>query len=207
MKIKRRYKLILIILFAVILIISLYFILNKKKEVISLSIGDYISMNKMNYFYNKTYDNLYSKDAICKEIKEQYLTSDTLLEKITNNEGNIQYYIKNANFININVGNYELNNYKELNEEITLEYLNNMYDVLFQITKINKANINLINIYDDKGDFKFINKKLSEYSKKFKINYVDLNKLDKSYFTYFDDKVYINSKGMYKINEILAKNS
>ena len=58
MKIKRRYKLILIILFAVILIISLYFILNKKKEVISLSIGDYISMNKMNYFYNKTYDNL-----------------------------------------------------------------------------------------------------------------------------------------------------
>ena len=64
MKIKRRYKLILIILFAVILIISLYFILNKKKEVISLSIGDYISMNKMNYFYNKTYDNLYSKDVI-----------------------------------------------------------------------------------------------------------------------------------------------
>ena len=199
MKIKRRYKLILIILFAVILIISLYFILNKKKEVISLSIGDYISMNKMNYFYNKTYDNLYSKDVVCKEIKEQYLTSDTLLEKITNNEGNIQYYIKNANFININVGNYELNNYKELNEEITLEYLNNMYDVLFQITKINKANINLINIYDDKGDFKLI--------KKFKINYFDLNKLDKSYFTYFDDKVYINSKGMYKINEILTKNS
>ena len=69
MKIKRRCKLILIILFAVILIISLYFILNKKKEVISLSIGDYISMNKMNYFYNKTYDNLYSKDVICKEIK------------------------------------------------------------------------------------------------------------------------------------------
>lgn len=207
MKIKRRHKLILIILFAVILIISLYFILNKKKEVISLSIGDYISMNKMNYFYNKTYDNLYFKDVVCKEIKESYLTSDTLLEKITNNEDNIQYYIKNANFININVGNYELNNYKELNEEITLEYLNNMYDVLFQITKINKANINLINIYDDKGDFKFINKKLSEYSKKFKINYVDLNKLDKSYFTYFGDKVYINSKGMYKINEILTKNS
>ena len=161
MKIKRRYKLILIILFAVILIVSLYFILNKKKEVISLSIGDYISMNKMNYFYNKTYDNLYSKDVIC----------------------------------------------KELNEEITIEYLNNMYDILYQITKINKANINLINIYDDKGDFKLINKKLSEYSKKFKINYIDLNKLDKSYFTYFDDKVYINSKGMYKINEILTKNS
>ena len=116
MKIKRRYKLILIILFAVILIVSLYFILNKKKEVISLSIGDYISMNKMNYFYNKTYDNLYSKDVICKEIKEPYLTSDKLLEKITNNEDNIQFYIKNANFININVGNYELNNYKELNE-------------------------------------------------------------------------------------------
>ena len=56
MKIKRRYKLILIILFAAILIISLYFILNKKKEVISLSIGDYISMNKMNYFYNKTFN-------------------------------------------------------------------------------------------------------------------------------------------------------
>ena len=110
MKIKRRYKLILIILFAVILIVSLYFILNKKKEVISLSIGDYISMNKMNYFYNKTYDNLYSKDVICKEIKEPYLTSDKLLEKITNNEDNIQFYIKNANFININVGNYELNN-------------------------------------------------------------------------------------------------
>lgn len=207
MKIKRRYKLILIILFAVILIISLYFILNKKKEVISLSIGDYISMNKMNYFYNKTYDNLYSKEVICKEIKEPYLTSDKLLEKITNNEDNIQFYIKNANFININVGNYELNNYKELNEEITIEYLNNMYDILYQITKINKANINLINIYDDKGNFKLINKKLLEYSKKFKINYIDLNKLDKSYFTYFDDKVYINSKGMYKINEILTKNS
>ena len=155
----------------------------------------------------KTYDNLYSKDVICKEIKEPYLTSDKLLEKITNNEDNIQFYIKNANFINLNVGNYELNNYKELNEEITIEYLNNMYDILYQITKINKANINLINIYDDKGDFKLINKKLSEYSKKFKINYIDLNKLDKSYFTYFDDKVYINSKGMYKINEILTKNS
>ena len=103
MKIKRRFKLILIILFAVILIVSLYFILNKKKEVISLSIGDYISMNKMNYFYNKTYDNVYSKDVICKEIKEPYLTSDKLLEKITNNEDNIQFYIKNANFININV--------------------------------------------------------------------------------------------------------
>ena len=124
MKIKRRYKLILIILFAVILIVSLYFILNKKKEVISLSIGDYISMNKMNYFYNKTYDNLYSKDVICKEIKEPYLTSDKLLEKITNNEDNIQFYIKNANFININVGNYELNNYKELNEELLKQYNN-----------------------------------------------------------------------------------
>ena len=175
MKIKRRYKLVLIILFAVILIISLYFILNKKKEVISLSIGDYISMNKMKYFYNKTYDNLYSKDVICKEIKEPYLTSDALLEKITNNENNIQYYIKNASFININVGNYELNNYKELNEEITIEYLNNMYDILYQITKINKANINLINIYDEKGDFKFINKKLLEYSKKFAISHcIDL---------------------------------
>ena len=59
----------------------------------------------------------------------------------------------------------------------------------------------------DNFKLKLINKKLSEYSKKFKINYIDLNKLDKSYFTYFDDKVYINSKGMYKINEILTKNS
>ncbi len=164
-------------------------------------------MNKMNYFYIKTYDNLYSKDVICKEIKEPFLTSDNLLEKINNNENNIMYYVKNANFININVGNYELNNYKELNEEITIEYLNNMYDILSLITKISKTNINLINIFDDKNEFELINKKLFEYSKKFNINYIDLNKIDKSYFTYFEDKVYINSKGMYKINKILLKNS
>ena len=91
--------------------------------------------------------------------------------------------------------------FKDNSKEAILSSINKDYisgvEIDIRLTKDKKIVIYHDPIIIINGKLKMINE----------VNYIDLNKLDKSYFTYFDDKVYINSKGMYKINEILTKNS
>lgn len=132
--------------------------------------------------------------------KDKTLTSKNLYESLLSNKDNINYYINRASKIVINVGNYELNNYKELNDEIIIDYLLNMYNTLKYISINSTAKIFLINIYD-KGNYKLINQKLDDYCKDLKIEYIDLNKI----ITTKSEKIYLDSKVKVSIKESISK--
>ena len=119
---------------------------------------------------------------------------------------NISYYLKNSKYIIINVGNYELNSYKNLNEENIIDYLNNMHNVLYKVRKISNSKIFIINLYNRSNKFELVNKKLFDYSKKYDLKYIDLNKLEFDKYYVISDKYYLNSKGMNKIGNFLLKN-
>ncbi|MGN1379418.1 MAG: hypothetical protein ACI4XR_03360, partial [Bacilli bacterium] len=148
-KIKRRYKLLIIIFISVISIFMIYKFFYHKKEYI-ISIGDYLSTGKILYSSNKNYNEYlkenYKNELILKEYCKDNLTTYDVLDLIKNNDSKIKFYIKNADIIILNIGNYELNNYKELSNEIIIDYLNNIYTILENIRKLNDGKIILFNV-------------------------------------------------------------
>lgn len=207
-KIKRRYKLLIIIFISVISIFMIYKFFYHKKEYI-ISIGDYLSTGKILYSSNKNYNEYlkenYKNELILKEYCKDDLTSYDVLDLIKNNDSKIKFYIKNANIIILNIGNYELNNYKELSNEIIIDYLNNIYTILENIRNLNDNKIILFNAYNDSKKYDLINKKLFSYSKKFNTEYIDLNKFNMDYYYNINGKFYLNSKANYKISKMIIK--
>ena len=208
-KLKRRYKLLIIIFVSITSIFIIYKFLNHKKEYI-VSIGDYLSTGKILYSSNKNYNEYlkeYYKDKlIIKEYCNENLLSYDALYLLKNNETKIKYYIKNANIIILNIGNYELNNYKELSDEIIIDYLNNIYSILENIRKINDKKIVLFNIFNESKKYDLINKKLLSYSNEFNTKYIDLNKLDIDFYYNINGKFYFNGKAYDKISKMIIKN-
>ena len=206
-KIKRRYKLLIIIFVSITSIFIIYKFLNHKKEYI-VSIGDYLSTGKILYSNNKNY-NKYLKENNNKLFLKEYckddLTTYNVLDLIKNNESKINFYIRNANIIILNIGNFELNNYKELSNEIIIDFLNNIYTILENIRKLNDGKIILFSIFNDSNKYDIINKKLLSYSKEFNTKYIDLNKLDMNYYYNINGKFYLNSKAYYKISKMIIK--
>lgn len=208
-KLKRRYKLLIIISISIISIFLIYHFIYYKKEYI-VSIGDYLSTGKIFYSSNKNYNEYlkeYYKDKlIIKEFCNENLSSYDALYLLKNNDSKIKHYIKNANIIILNIGNYELNNYKELSDEIIIDYLNNIYSILENIRKINDKKIVLFNIFNESKKYDLINKKLLSYSKEFNTKYIDLNKLDIDFYYNINEKFYFNGKAYDKISKMIIKN-
>ena len=87
-----------------------------------------------------------------------------------------------------------------------IDYLNNMHNVLYKVRKISNSKIFIINLYNRSNKFELVNKKLFDYSKKYDLEYIDLNKLEFDKYYVISDKYYLNSKGMNKIGNFLLKN-
>lgn len=197
---KRRYKLLLIIFISFILVIIIYLLFYKPKYTYFF-IGEDFS-NSITYDFND-YLNYYFKDKniIYKEILDPPLI-DEYIDLIDTNKGNINYYLKNANLIVISLGIKELENYKELDQTIIIEYLNNVYKFLSYIRSINQGDIFLINLYSD--DYEFINKKLKKYTSEFSIYYIDSKiSLRRNEF-YIDGKLNLSHKGHKNIADYIV---
>ncbi|MBE6155603.1 MAG: SGNH/GDSL hydrolase family protein [Firmicutes bacterium] len=190
---RRRYKLLLIIFISFLLVIFIYLFFRKDKF-IYVSLGDELSFNNIStYNYREYIDYYYQKrNIITYQYADEYNPSEDLFKQIIENVGNINYYLKNADLITISLGTIELNNYKELNEEIIIHYLSNIYILLERISKLNK-NIFLINVYDSK--YNLVNKKIKEYCLLHKIHYIDSSIIKNNNIYITNSKTYLNYKG------------
>lgn len=207
MKIKKRYKLLIIIIIALFIISFIYLKFYRSHEYY-VSIGDYLSVSEINGAVPKNYNDIFHDKNKTKQIKfyNEYLNSSKLLSMLESDYKNISYYLNNSKYVVINVGNYELNSYKNLNEENIIDYLNNMHNVLYKVRKISNSKIFIVNLYNSSNKFELVNKKLFDYAKKYDLIYIDLNKLEFDKYYVICDKYYLNSKGMNKIGNFLLKN-
>ena len=194
---KRRYKLLLIIIVSAILVIISYFVFYDNKK-IYLAIGDSLSNNDYSYInYIKDY---YNYDYKC--LSTNYLTIEYLIDSINNNDNKIGYFIKNANIITISLGTIELYNYEIINDEIIIEYLNNLYILLSKIRSLNKNPIYLINLYNN--DYFNINDKIKNYIQLFNLKYISYNDL-KDYSFILKNKTYLTYEGHKKVYNIVKR--
>lgn len=145
-----------------------------------------------------------SSDIEVYEYADEYSPSKDLYNNIVQNNENINYYLKNANIITVSLGSVELNNYKELNEEIIIDYLNNIYILLNKISKLNN-NIFLINVYQD--EYMLVNKKIKEYCTIQNINYIGIDDIKNNNIYQANLKTYLSYKGHQNIADIIVKHS
>lgn len=196
---KRRYKLLLIIIISFILVIIIYKI-NYKPKINYLFLGkrynDYETYDFNDYINHYYKDkNYYYYEITDKMILDEY--QDIIKE----NKYNINYKIKNASFIVISLGTYELTNYKELDSTIIIEYLNNVYTLLSYIRSINKGEIFLINFYNE--DLNYVNNKIKKYTKEFKIYYIDKTIPEANNLYNINKNLTITNKGHKKIADYI----
>ncbi|MBQ6840890.1 MAG: hypothetical protein IJO63_02090 [Bacilli bacterium] len=198
---RRRYKLLLIIFISFLLVFFSYFLLRKDKY-IYVALGDDLSFNNFSTYNYIEYIKYNYENLNVYKYAEEYNTSEDLYHQITQNVGDINYYLKNANIVTISLGTVELNNYKELNEEVLINYLNNVYILLNKLSKLNN-HIFLINMYDD--SYSLVNKKLNEYCKLYNIYYIQRSDINESYIYLNNLKTYLNYQGHKQISDIIVK--
>lgn len=189
---KRRYKLICILLVSSFLIVLIYKLFYKKTY-LYLSINEFPKYSTYNYD-DIIIDKLKNKKIKRIHIKDSYLKIEELLNMINSNENNINYYLKKASLITINIGITELNNYKKINNDIEDEYINDYLEFIKKITKLN-SNIFIINLYDNK--FNKINMAIRKINKKYKVNLIDnktINKENLIYNYHYNIGYYDNKK-------------
>lgn len=200
---RKRYKLLLIIFISFLLVLFIYFVFRKEKF-IYVNLGDSLSYNKFTTYDFTDYLKYYYRDknVTFYEYAEEYNPSQDLYKQIIENTANINYYLKNATLITISLGTIELYNYKELNEEVVINYLNNLFILLNKLGKLNKR-IFLINVYDD--SYMLINKKLKEYCQLNKIYYIDKEDINETDIYVSNLKTYLNYQGHKKIADLIVK--
>lgn len=192
---KRRYKLLLILVISFILVITIYLFLKKPHRLI-VSIGynmlgfDYVDC--LDQHYDDSYTQIYKIN-----IENHNLAS--FLEYMKDTE--IAYNIKNADLLIINFGTLELNNYKEVNDSIIIDYLNNAYQILSQIRHLNRKDIYLINLYDSKQEF--VNRKFYKYASEFKMHYFDRSFIPSSYIYDINGKMILSYEGHKKVADAI----
>lgn len=200
---RKRYKLLLIIFISFLLVLFIYFYFRKDK-IIYVSLGDELSFDNFSTYSYAEYIKYYyqEKNITTYKYADEYYPVVDLSKQILDNTANINYFLKNASFITVSLGTVELYNYKELNEEVIINYLNNLYILLSKISKLNK-NIYLINVYNDK--YQFINKKIKEYCNSFDIDYISLEDININYVYQKDLKTYLSYKGHKKVADMIVK--
>lgn len=197
---KRRYKLMLIIFISFLLVIFIYHFFYKPKRIY--------------YFMGERYNNYVTydfNDILQTKLKKyQYEHSkelpiiDEYNDAVMNNKDNINYYLKNANILVISLGTYELENYKEINQSIIIEYLNAVYKFFMQVSKLQSGSVFIINMYDDK--YPLVNNKLKKYASEFSFYYIDNSFISSQDKYLVDNKLTFTYKGHQKIaNYILNR--
>ena len=200
---RRRYKLLIIIFISFLLALIIYFLCHKETY-LYFAIGDNLNNNYSTYSYID-YINSFQKQKNYQfhYHTNSYLTVESILNDIKNDTKEINYYLKNANLITICLGTEELYNYNDLNNEIIIDYLNNIYTLLNIIRHLNKNEIYIINVNDDNLDF--INNKIKKYAKDNDINYLGVDNFDKNAIYQINNKSYLSYKAHHKIANIIMK--
>ena len=199
---KRRYKLLIIIFISFILVLIIYKLSYKSKYTYLFLGANYNNLSTYDFNDRLKYE-LKNDNIVYKEILEPFII-DEYIEMLDNNKHNINYYIKNANLIVISIGVNELNNYKEIDSSITIEYLNNIYKFLSKIRDLNKNDVFLINLYD--SNYPLINSKIKRYTEELKIYYIDRNIIGSNNEFYIKNDLYLNHKAHKNIaNYITSK--
>ena len=198
---KKRYKLLLLVFISFILTLIIYFIYKSDKRT-------YIALgSNFNQDFNLTFNYIdyiayYKKDFIISNYTNNKELIETTLLKIGKNENKIKYSLKNAEIITLGISNYELNNYKEITNEIAVEYLNNIYKLLKELKSLND-NTWIINNLDSKYSF-FINK-IKQFSNNLNLKYVDTQVIEEKNRIYYENTDYINYHGHNKIAKYIIK--
>ncbi len=198
---RKRYKLLIIIFISFILVLIIYWLCYRPKYTYLFLGANYNNLSTYDFNDRLKYL-LKDKNIEYKEILEPFII-DEYNEMLANNKHNINYYIKNANLIIISIGINELNNYKEIDSSITIEYLNNMYKFLARVRELNKNDIFIINMYD--SNYKLINDKIKLYAKDFKVHYIDSSIVGKDNTFYIKDDLYLNNKGHKNVSNYIIK--
>lgn len=198
---KRRYKLLIILVISFLLVIICYILFYRYQKSI-VSIGyEFPGYNYIDYIKDHAFD----KYPKVYKYNEQNILLHSFLDSIKKNKDNIEYYLKNASVIVINLGTDELNNYKEIDNTIVLDYLNTAYELLFFIKSLNNHKIVLINLYGD--EYEFVNKKLKEYAKSFEICYIGHENIsDKKLITLSGNVTLTYGQHLIIANQILKSN-
>lgn len=204
------FKRIFVILIILITILIYYKFENKKINYVAINITE--KENYSDYFVKNI-----KKLGKFNKILETKMSSEELLEDIDNNieileNVTIQNIINSASIITIMLNPNEIYNTKTYNElEIII---NNINQILFKIRKISNAKIYFLgfyNIYDNKeidNKIIYINSKIENLCKKYKIEYIDLYNVlkNRKYLFYINDNNLPNKDANIMIsNEILKK--
>lgn len=204
------FKRIFVILIILITILIYYKFENKKINYVAINITE--KENYSDYFVKNI-----KKLGKFNKILETKMSSEELLEDIDNNieileNVTIQNIINSASIITIMLNPNEIYNTKTYNElEIII---NNINQILSKIRKISNAKIYFLgfyNIYDNKeidNKIIYINSKIENLCKKYKIDYIDLYNVlkNRKYLFYINDNNLPNKDANIMIsNEILKK--
>ena len=199
---RRRYKLLIIIFISFLLALIIYFAFHKDTY-LYFAIGDNLNNNLSTYSYIDYINNLSTqKNYHFHKYTNSYITVESILEDIQNDIKDINYYLKNANLITISLGTEELYNYNELNDEIILDYLNNMYNLLNTVRRLNKNDVYIINVYDD--NYSFINNKIKKYALDNDINYIGIEQFNKNAIYQINNKSYLSYKDHQKLANLIT---
>ena len=200
---RRRYKLLLIIFISFILVLIIYLLFHKNNY-LYVAIGEDLNNNLSTYSYID-YINSFQKQKNYQfhHHTYSYLTVESIINDIKNDTKEINYYLKNANLITICLGTEELYNYNDLNNEIILDYLNNIYTLLNDIRHLNKNEIYIINVYDD--NLNFINNKIKKYALDNDINYIGIEQFNKNAIYQIGNNSYLSYKAHKKLADLIIK--
>lgn len=200
---RKRYKLLLIIFISFLLVIFIYYICNKRK-MMYVALGDNLSYNKFpTYNYAEQIKYLVQReDIIYYDFLDDEPIVDSILSSIKQNTKGINYVLKNANLITLCISDYELNNYKDLNNNMVKNYLDKVYELISVLYKYN-SNIVLVLLYRD--NYTRIQQEIQGYALDLKVKVISDNLVSSNNVLYTDKKVYLNLRGHKIIAETLVK--
>ena len=221
----RKYKLLLIIIISIILAYFIYF--NNHNEKINIvAIGDGISSGETafntdgisfndylkEYFFSKKLLKSYNSDYSYKNYKLKELLIDLNTNELDKEERKyIKQIFHNANIITIAIGEEELVKLSitdDLNISYIEEYINDYYKLIKNIKAISDAKIIMIGFYENKylskSDVIILNSELSNISKKYNIDFINISDLmlNKDYYLN-DNSYYFNYKGHKEIANLI----
>lgn len=209
----------LLVFMTLLLVISIY-LLNKDNKKFIFKVGDSLSLS-INSYNIMSYDGYY-KDYLKNKLEEYIIYGEVnyrigelirdINDNIKINNRTIQNILIKSDLVIIEIGIDEL--YMALNVSNKYEYLdemvNDMEKLINLVKKYCKEKIIIVGYYNPTRNIEnqkyvdYINEKYYDISKKYKINYLNIDELNnKEYFS--SNNYHINDKGYNWLNSQIMK--
>ena len=209
----------LLVFMTLLLVISIY-LLNKDNKKFIFKVGDSLSLS-INSYNIMSYDGYY-KDYLKNKLEEYIIYGEEnyrigelirdINDNIEINNRTIQNILIKSDLVIIEIGIDEL--YMALNVSNKYEYLdemvNDMEKLINLVKKYCKEKIIIVGYYNPTRNIEnqkyvnYINEKYYDISKKYKINYLNIDELNnKEYFS--SNNYHINDKGYNWLNSQIMK--